>query len=344
MKIIATILLSTIMMFALFSPSNSLSTALGKKSTALDALTILNKSNHLAPYVTPDGVAVVTGGNSGIGAVSVATLALAGMKVVLCARNVQSAQDTKQSLPEYCRPLVDIQELDLADLNSVEKASKAILAKYGQIDLLLNNAGVMAMPQQQLTAQGVEMQFGTNHVGHHFLTRLLVPSMKPNGRVVTVASTAHTFATGPTMDWEPAKYSPWGAYGRSKLANILFAKRLQDLMVESGRADLTSVSLHPGVIGTSLWKFMPWFLQPFKRFITDKTIEQGAATNVFCSLTDNVTPGAYYSDCQVTEPTATAQDVTLRKQLWEYTEALIANKGFVMPESLVAEKPLVCEQ
>lgn len=344
MQIVATILLSTIMLFALVSPSKAFSAALGKKSTALDALTTLNKSNHLAPYVMPEGVAVVTGGNSGIGAVSIATLALSGMRVVLCARNVQSAEDTKQSLPEYCRPLVDVQELDLADLNSVEKASKAILAKYGQIDLLLNNAGVMAIREKQLTAQGVEMQFGTNHVGHHFFTRLLLPYMNTNGRVVTVASTAHTFATGPTMDWEPATYTPWGAYGQSKLANILFAKRLQDLVVENGRADLTSVSLHPGVIATSLWRFLPWFLQPFKGFIADKTIEQGAATNVFCSLADKVTPGAYYSDCQVTEPTATAKDLALRKQLWDYTEALIAKKGFVMPESLVAEKSLVCEK
>jgi len=317
--------------------TKALTTPLNKKSTALDVLTQLNQSNRLAPYVTPNGVAVVTGGNSGIGAVCVETLALTGMKVVLCARNLESAQKTKEGIAKPFQELVEIQELDLADLNSVKQASQDILDKYGQIDLLLNNAGVMAISTKQLTTQGIEMQFGTNHVGHHFLTRLLVPNMKPNGRVVTVASVAHTFASGPTIDWEPKKYSPWGAYGQSKLANILFAKRLQELMIESGKADLTSVSLHPGVIGTSLWRNMPWFVQPFKGLFADKTIDQGAATSMFCCLADKVTPGAYYSDCQVKEPSTNAQDKILTANLWEYTENLIVQKGFEMPKALITE-------
>jgi retinol dehydrogenase 12 len=337
---IATTILVTIMALIGSKPSTALNT-LNKKSTALDVLTQLNQSNQLAPFVPSGGVAVVTGGSSGIGAVSVKTLALSGMKVILCARNLEAAQQTKLSLEPYCQELVDIQELDLADLTSVQTASKAIIDKYGHIDLILNNAGVMAIPKKQQTVQGIEMQFGTNHVGHHFLTRLLLPYLNSNGRVVTVASTAHTFATGPIIDWEPEKYAPWGAYGASKLANILFAKKLQDIFIEQGRSDLTSVSLHPGVIGTSLWRFMPWFVQPLKGLFTDKTIDQGAATNLFCSISKDVTPGAYYSDCQVKEPTSTAQDETIRTQLWDYTERLIANKGFSMPEKVIAEQVTV---
>lgn len=338
--VVARILIVTIMACIGSKPSTALST-LTKKSTALDVLTHLNQSNQLASFVHSGGVAVVTGGNSGIGAVSVKTLALSGMKVILCARNVEAAQQTKESLEPYCQELVDIQELDLADLSSVETASKAIIAKYGRIDLLLNNAGVMAMPKKQYTEQGMERQFGTNHVGHHFFTRSLLPHLNPHGRVVTVASTAHTFITGPTIDWEPEKYAPWGAYGASKLANILFAKKLQDLFQEQGRSDLTSISLHPGVIGTSLWRFMPWFVQPLKGLFADKTIDQGAATNVFCSLSKDITPGAYYSDCQVKDPTSTAQNEAVRNQLWDYTERLIAKNGFNMPEKLVAEQVTV---
>jgi hypothetical protein len=95
--------------------------------------------------------------------------------------------------------------------------------------------------------------------------------------------------------------------------------------------------LHPGVIGTSLWRYLPKIVQPFTRLFADKTVEQGAATNVYCSLAESIQGAAYYNDCQVGQPTSTAKEVQLRKDLWEYTEALIAEKGFEMPEELVRD-------
>ncbi|KAI2494389.1 short chain dehydrogenase [Fragilaria crotonensis] len=319
--------------------------SLGKKSTALDVLTYLNRSNKLFPYYTPNepsappdtcAVAVVTGGNAGIGAVSCKTLALAGMQVVLCARNVESARALVDTWPDHVSSRIDIQALDLANLTSVQEAAKSIRERYPEISILLNNAGVMAMPKKSLTAQGIELQFGTNHVGHHMWTRLLLPHLNDRGRIVTVASTAHTMASG-KIQWQRPDYSAWREYGQSKLANILFAKRLQELLVQEGKTDIQSVSLHPGVISTSLWQHLPRFLQPLTRLIADKTVDQGAATSVYCCLADDVQGAAYYSDCKVKQPTRTAEDATMRKELWDYTEALIQEKGFELPKELVRD-------
>ena len=128
-----------------------------------------------------------------------------------------------------CRHLLASQ-VDLADLDSIKEACEQIARTEGRVSLLLNNAGVMATPQLT-TKQGFELQVGTNHLGHHALTRLLLPIMDDDGRVVTVASTAHTMGQVDTTDLffkEGRKYSPWGAYGQSKAANILFAKGLAD--------------------------------------------------------------------------------------------------------------------
>jgi NAD(P)-dependent dehydrogenase (short-subunit alcohol dehydrogenase family) len=242
---------------------------LNKKSTALDVLETLNKSNKLASYITNNDnkddqpVAIVTGGSSGIGIPTVKTLALANMKVVLCARNLDAAMAAVRSLPGSLQSNIRIQKLDLADMASIESAAREIIdteGKIGGIHVLLNNAGVMAPPKREATAQGLELQFGTNHVGHHMFTRLLLPSMNNEGRIVTVASTAHSFGelNFQNLNYdaearEERSYSSWGAYGQSKLANILFTKGLSDELKEAG-SGIKAVSLHPGVIGTNLWR------------------------------------------------------------------------------------------
>lgn len=349
--------------------SDSIS-VLGKKSTALDVLTNLNRSNQLAYSRDGDdtgrdddhdattgtrsgsnnGIAVVTGGNAGIGAVCCKTLALSGQVkvVVLCARNVQAAQTLVDSWPSHISSRIEIQQLDLADLASVEQAAREITARHCSgdgtshgISILLNNAGVMAPPKKLVTAQDIELQFGVNHVGHHMWTRLLLPHMNDDGRIVTVASTAHQMVSTSGKNkimWQqssPDNYSGWREYGQSKLANILFAKRLQELLILEGKTGIHSVSLHPGVIRTSLWQYIPRLLRPLTRLIADKTVEQGAATSVYCCLTDTIQGAAYYSDCNVAQPTKTAEDVVLRKELWDYTEALIREKGFQLPENIV---------
>ena len=322
--------------------STSAAPALGKKSTALNVLKELNRSKKLASYVKPDATAIVTGGNSGIGVATVSTLALSGMKVVLCARNMKSAQEAREQVPEWCRDNVSIQKLDLADFDSIQQACREIVEKHNNIHVLVNNAGVMALPKRMETKQGIEMQVGTNHVGHHMFTRLLLPSLKENSRIVTVASMAHQMDKG--GDWDSVEsYSAWQTYGKSKLANVLFAKSLQDKLNEAGRADIYSVSLHPGVIKSNLWRNTPSILQGVVGIFADKTVEQGAATNVYCALASEVEGGAYYKDCHVETPTTVAQDAALREDLWSYTEKLIGNKGYELPSTLVKETATLSE-
>eukprot|EP00592_Proboscia_alata_P003110 CAMPEP_0194372742 /NCGR_PEP_ID=MMETSP0174-20130528/21128_1 /TAXON_ID=216777 /ORGANISM="Proboscia alata, Strain PI-D3" /LENGTH=326 /DNA_ID=CAMNT_0039151433 /DNA_START=285 /DNA_END=1261 /DNA_ORIENTATION=+ len=312
---------------------------LTKKSTALEVLKTLNQNKLLSPYVSQSGVAVVTGGSSGIGAVSVETLALAGMKVVLCARNTEAAQQEISTMSGADR--IRVQELDLTDFRSIAAASREIIETEGSVDVLLNNAGVMAQKEREETSQGLEMQFGTNHVGHHYLTRSLLPVINRGGRIVTVASTAHTMGDidVSNLNYTPGvsdrKYSPWGAYGQSKLANILFAKGLQDRLNESDRADVKSVSLHPGVISTPLWKHNNFLVRAASKLFSDKNVDQGAATNVFCCLVEPSAfeGGEYMVDCQTATPNTMGQDSTgiERTKLWDATEAIIAKAGFDLP-------------
>jgi NAD(P)-dependent dehydrogenase (short-subunit alcohol dehydrogenase family) len=191
----------------------------------------------------------------------------------------------------------------------------------------------MAPPRRLETQQGIELQFGTNHVGHHYLTRLLLPNMAKQGRVVTVASEAHRYS-GSVDDWQPSSYSGWSAYGRSKLANILFSKRLQELLTQDS-SEIQAVSLHPGVIATNLWQYIPRIVRPLTRLIASKSVEQGAATNVYCCLAKDIQGGLYYDDCQAAQPTSLAQDAALRADLWDYTEKLLQVEGFERPNTLL---------
>jgi NAD(P)-dependent dehydrogenase (short-subunit alcohol dehydrogenase family) len=345
-------LLTTVLMVMFgFLPGPSVALAvLGRKSTAQQVLSHLNQNNQLAPYALKGGTVIVTGGNSGIGAETVRVLAQTageGMKVVLCARNVQAAQaviDESTSLLPEQKKRVHVEYLDLSDLKSVRTAAKAIINKFEGVDCIVNNAGIMSLPNRETTVDGIEMQFGTNHVGHHYLTRLLLPHLNENGRVVTVASTAHQYALVKNsgegrVDWQSErKYTSFRAYGISKLANILFAKSLQEFMnVEYPGRNLSSVSLHPGVIASPLWKHtLPRMLLPAVRLIANKSIEQGAATNVYCALARYVEGGGYYDDCSIGRPNAAAIDPQNRVDLWEYTESLLGEKGFDLASPIPA--------
>lgn len=323
--------------------------ALGAKSRAADVVSLYRKLG-MPPYITRGGTAIVTGGNSGIGLESVKQLLSAGCgRVVLCARSVEAGEAALASLKDVDTSKARVQRLDLADLESIRDACAEIAEKDGTISLLLNNAGVMATPAR-LTKQGFELQLGTNHIGHHAFTRLLLPHMEPDGRVVTVASTAHTMGNVDVDDLMftgGRKYSPWGAYGQSKGANILFAKGLADQLIAAG-SSIKSVSLHPGVIRTELWrhgrtnllgKISTWLLH---KLIINKDIEQGASTSLYAALApaDTISHGAYLDNCAESEPNTQCSDVDgrLRRALWDETERLIAASGVQLPSSLLGDK------
>ena len=253
---------------AIMSITSASALSLSATSTASDVVSRYRPS--LPSYVARGGVAVVTGGNSGIGAESARALLDVGCFVVLACRD-EAAGERALAEMSAAAGRARVQKLDLADLDSVSAACREIAQKEGRVSLLLNNAGVMATPQQK-TKQGFELQIGTNHLGHFALTRLLLPLIEDDGRVVTVASTAHTMGSVESADlnFVERKYTPWGAYGQSKAANILFAKGLADLLEEAG-SNVLSVSLHPGVIRTPLWRHNNWLLTKLLlRFITDK--------------------------------------------------------------------------
>lgn len=292
------------------------------------------------PSYLSTGAAVITGANSGLGLECAKELLQCGCKVVLCSRCVESGKAALASLEGIDASRARVQKLDLADLDSVRDAAKEILAVDPHISLLLNNAGVMATPQGQ-TKQGFELQFGTNHLGHHALTRLLLPGIVKDGRIVTVASTAHTMGMVDTKDlfFETRKYQPWSAYGQSKAANILFAKGLADKLAAAG-SNILSVSLHPGVIGTSLWRHgNPLLTWIFHRIILDKDIPQGAATSMYAALADasRFVPGDYLADCNIAKPNEQCTDERKRgrQDLWEVSERLIAKAGLDLPDELI---------
>ena len=200
-------------------------------------------------------VAVVTGANGGLGLETARALAGAGAHVVMAARNqakaAEAVDDIRSGLSGASLEVVD---LDLGSQASVRDAAAAIIRDHQRIDLLVNNAGLMGIPERR-TADGFEMQFGVNHLGHWSLTALLMPALlrAPRGRVVTVTSTAHHMgrAVDPSNVNLEGNYGPWKAYGRSKLANFHFGLGLQQRLAAAS-APLSSLIAHPGLSNTEL--------------------------------------------------------------------------------------------
>lgn len=199
--------------------------------------------------------AVVTGANGGLGFETARALAANGATVVMAARNLDKAAAAESEIARlHPGAALDVRSLDLASLTSVEEFANSVATDFEHIDLLVNNAGVMAIPERK-TADGFEMQFGTNHLGHYALTVRLLPLLvsTPGSRIVTVSSTARHFgkpvdAANPHLE---GTYDPWRAYGHSKLANLHFALGL-DQKLEKAGAETKSLVAHPGLSNTDL--------------------------------------------------------------------------------------------
>jgi NAD(P)-dependent dehydrogenase (short-subunit alcohol dehydrogenase family) len=186
---------------------------------------------------------IVTGANSGIGRAAATALAHRGARVILACRNAEKGASAAAGMPGA----VEFRPLDLSDLSSVRAFAEAW---EGDIDLLINNAGVMIPPLTR-TADGFELQFGTNHLGHFALTNLLLEHVR--GRVVTVSSTGHRMGAidFDDLNWERKSYKAWRAYGQSKLANLLFTAELQRRLTAAGSSVLATAA-HPGYASTNL--------------------------------------------------------------------------------------------
>ena len=198
--------------------------------------------------------ALITGANSGIGYEAARLLAMRGAHVALAVRNTakggKAAREIRSAVPQADLAVMD---LDLASLASIRSFAALFTAGHGRLDLLINNAGVMAIPYQK-TEDGFEMQFGTNHLGHFALTGLLLPMLQKTAgaRVVTVSSGLHRTGQINFDDLQGERsYSKWGAYGQSKLANLLFTYELQRRLTAAG-SSVKSVAAHPGYAATNL--------------------------------------------------------------------------------------------
>ncbi|XP_051195060.1 short-chain dehydrogenase TIC 32, chloroplastic-like [Lolium perenne] len=280
--------------------------------------------------------AIVTGASSGIGAETARVLAARGAHVVMAARNLAAADSVRQAvLADTPAATLDVMELDLSSMASVRKFAADFIAKGLPLNILVNNAGVMAIPFT-LSKDGIEMQFATNHVGHFLLTHLLLENMKKasresnvEGRIVNVSSEGHrvTYKEGIRFDKinDEAEYGTIGAYGQSKLANILHANELARRFKEEG-VNITANSLHPGSIITNLLRYHS-IIDVLSRTLGKlvlKNANQGAATTCYVALHPGAkgVSGKYFCDSNVYEASEKAKDVELAKKLWDLSVEL----------------------
>ncbi|MFD3463377.1 oxidoreductase [Nocardia fluminea] len=266
---------------------------------------------------------IVTGANSGLGAATARALSEAGARVILACRDTAKAERVAAGL----RAATEVRELDLANLNSV----RAFADSIERVDVLINNAGVMALPLRR-TADGFEMQFGTNHLGHFALTNLLLDRI--TDRVVTVSSVAHRIGKIDLADpnWEQRRYDRWLAYGQSKLANLMFAFELQRRLAGEGAA-VISVAAHPGYAATELMSHTE-SIQDAIMWLGNRTLaptaEDGALSTLFAA-TAAVVPGAFYGpdgflglrgNPAPAGSARSARDLEVAAELWELSEKL----------------------
>ncbi|MGI8801520.1 MAG: oxidoreductase [Solirubrobacteraceae bacterium] len=268
---------------------------------------------------------IVTGANSGIGRAAAHALAGAGAHVVLAVRNTDKGRAAAAAMPGS----TEVRRLDLASLVSVRDFAAAYA---GELDLLINNAGVMVPPLTR-TVDGFELQFATNHLGHFALTNLLLDHIR--GRVVTVSSALHRIGTidFDDLNWERRPYSPWRAYGQSKLANLLFTAELQRRLTAAG-SDVIATAAHPGYAATNLQfhsgRRVIDLVSRLGNALVAQSQEGGALPTLYAAVADIpgnsfAGPGGFMEQRgapKLVGRTAGAADGDLARRLWDVSEEL----------------------
>ncbi len=291
-------------------------------------------------------VAVITGANTGLGYETAAALAAKGAHVVLAVRNLEKGKDAAALIAKRS-PGADValQELDLTSLESIHAAADQLRSDHDHIDLLINNAGVMWTPKST-TQDGFELQFGTNHLGHFALTGLLLDRLLPvaGSRVVTVSSLGHRIRADIHFDdlqWERS-YSRVGAYGQSKLANLLFTYELQRRLAPHGTTIATAA--HPGGSRTELTRNLPPLLARVTAVVEPlfQAADMGALPTLRAATDPGVLGGQYYGPDgfaeqrgypKVVSSSAKSHDAEAQKRLWAVSEELT---GVVYPVAELA--------
>ena len=281
--------------------------------------------------------AVVTGANSGLGLVTARELAGAGARVVLACRNLAKGEAARREI-EAAAPgaPLELEELDLSSLDSVRAFAERFRANHDGLDLLINNAGVMAPPRRR-TADGFELQFGTNHLGHFALTGLLIGAMegRDDARVVTLSSTAHkTGRIAFDNLGGDRHYFRWRAYGQSKLANLLFALELERRLRAAG-STVKSMAAHPGYAATNLQSAGPPLVDRLVMSVLNPLVaqsdEMGALPTLYAATARDLPGGTYVGPDGLAEqrghpkpvsPSNAARDEQVARRLWEVSEQM----------------------
>uniref|UniRef100_A0A671MZ78 Retinol dehydrogenase 12-like n=1 Tax=Sinocyclocheilus anshuiensis TaxID=1608454 RepID=A0A671MZ78_9TELE len=268
-----------------------------------------------------DKTVIITGANTGIGKETARDLAKRGARVIMACRDLEKAEAARKELIEDSgNQNIVANKLDLSDTESIRAFAELINKEEKQVNILINNAGIMMCPYSK-TADGFEMQFGVNHLGHFLLTYLLLDLLKKSApsRIINVASVAHTWGSIHLDDINSEKgYSPRRAYGQSKLANILCTRSLAKRLQGSG---VTVYSLHPGVVQSELFRNLSKPVQIAVKIFSPftKTTIQGAQTTIYCAVEpklDNES-GGYYSNCAPAQCSSEALDDEMAQKLWE---------------------------
>ncbi|QYJ07667.1 SDR family NAD(P)-dependent oxidoreductase [Qipengyuania flava] len=291
--------------------------------------------------------ALITGGYSGLGKETARAMAARGAHIILSGRDAAKLDEAAAEIAGETGAMVDTLVCDLASLDSVRTATDEAKARFDKIDLLINNAGVMACPLGR-TADGFEMQFGTNHLGHFLFTNRLVPLVEKGTapRIVNLSSRGHHIDEVHFDDpnYHEREYEKWQAYGQSKTANILFAVGLEQRLADKG---IHSYALHPGGIHTNLGRHMSEedmasLMERIRKSAEEsgqkpqpmKTIPQGAATTCWVATTDAVADsgGLYCEDCHVADQDdedtmggvrSYAIDADKAERLWAMSEEMV---------------------
>lgn len=274
-----------------------------------------------------DGKTVlITGGNTGIGKETAIDLAKRGARLIIACRSKDKGESAVIDIKNQSRNEdVHFRLLDLASFASIRYLAEGIVKSEARLDILINNAGIMMCPFWK-TENGHEMQFGVNHLGHFFLTNLLLDLIKKSApsRIINVSSRAHTYPT--TIDFEEinseAAYSRMNSYGVSKLANVLFSRELNQRLKGTG---VSVFSLHPGAVNTELGRhifgdYAEVLMTPVRKIFFKDSI-QGSQTSICCAVEKDIVKesGEYFSDCKKAPTSSAGEDMELARKLWEYS-------------------------
>ena len=273
-------------------------------------------------------LALVTGANSGMGMATAAALADMGATVVMLCRNEKRGKEAFRILSKKSNRKLDLMYCDLGDFSSIRVFAYEFRTKYSKLDILVNNAGFISL-DRQTTKDGLERQFGVNHIGHFLLTMKLVDLIPEGGRIVNVASGAHKVGNIHFDDIHLTKrFNVIKAYGQSKLANVLFTRELARRLKRKG---ITVNCCHPGAVATNIGisrdtgfgETITGMLKPFFQ-----TPEEGARTAIYLASSEKVSnvTGQYFYQCKIAKSSKRSKDKGLAKRLFRVSEEIVGEE------------------